>query len=96
MSATTETTANGMFETLTGFDEIAIKREFKADIYTLAAEDKAAFMRALIFIDQRRAGLKDAAAYRAAMELPQAASVDYFAAEPTPEPTEDGDDLGEA
>lgn len=91
MSAT-DLTANGMFESLNGFDEIAIKKEFRFDVYTLAKEDKAAFMRALIFVDQRRDGLKDSEAYKAAMDLPQSRAVEYFASEPEGE----ADDLGEA
>lgn len=93
MSATDQT-ADEMFNSLTGFDEIAIKKEFRSDVYALGKEDKAAFMRALIFTGHRRGGAKDSEAYKAAMDLPQSEVVDYFAAEPDGDA--EGDDLGEA
>lgn len=92
MSAT-EHTANEVFNSLNGYDEIAIKKEFRADVYTLAKEDRAAFMRALIFTVHRRDGAKDSDAYKAAMELLQSVTTDYFSDEP--EKDED-DPLGEA
>lgn len=96
MSATDQT-ANDVFNTLTGFDEIAIKREFKADVLTLAKTDKAGFLRALVFIDHRRAGVKDRDAFKATMELLLSEVTDYFADEPADDDAEaEGDDSGEA
>lgn len=91
MSASDQT-ANDMFGSLTGFDEIAIRKEFRSDVYSLS-NDGPAFLRALIYVDHRRQGIKDADAYKAAMEMTQAEATDYFAPEPDDKAD---DDLGEA
>jgi len=91
MSAT-ETTANETFDSLTGFDEIAIRKEFRQDVARLYEADAMAFIRAMVFVHQRRQGLKDPAAFQAAMEMPQRELQHYFADEPDGE----GDGLGEA
>lgn len=51
---------------LTGFDELAIARAFGADLSALTGTMTT---RAIVFVLQRRAGLDDAAAYKAAMTL---------------------------
>lgn len=87
MSAT-EITANDMFESLTGFDEIAIASYFGDRVTVLAKRaqpdaedlDPFTFLRALIFVDKRRnAGLNDPDAYKAVQGLSIAETQDYFA-----------------
>lgn len=81
----TETTPLELFDSLTGFDELAIKARFGTEV-TKLRKDPLQFMRALVFIDLRRQpDAKDAAAYHAAQEMPSRAALTYF----TPEPTED-------
>lgn len=55
-------TADECFESLTGFDEIAIEKAFGHDVMTLVDTKQLTFSRALVFILRRRAGLKDAEA----------------------------------
>jgi hypothetical protein len=74
----TEVTADELFEDLSGFDEIAIKKAFGDDIAKLRKEPFM-FMRALVFIDQRRRlGLKHEAAHNAALTLTVRQLNDYF------------------
>lgn len=72
-------TADDMFESLNGFDELAITATFKHPITVLAKTDEMQFVRALVFIDQRRRDLKDREAYKAAQDLTMAALTAYFA-----------------
>lgn len=60
-------TSEELFDSLTGFDELAIAQQFGA-----APTDLLGTMlgRALLFVAQRREGVSDAEAYKAAMELP--------------------------
>lgn len=70
---------SAFLDTLTGFDELAIKRAFSAPIGDL---DKVALLRGLAFVHIRReTGAKDSDAYRQAMELPQGVLGDLFADE---------------
>ncbi|HET6874652.1 MAG TPA: hypothetical protein VFH70_07730 [Acidimicrobiales bacterium] len=81
----TEITAEELFEDLTGFDEIAIGRAFGEDIAKLRKQPFM-FIRALVFIDQRRRlGLKDKAAHEAAMRLRVADLNTYFDSDDEPE-----------
>jgi hypothetical protein len=66
----------GFTKTLTGFDEIAIKRMFGA---TLGELDGSMIPRALLFVADRRAGANDADAFRGVMELPLGGVEDRFA-----------------
>jgi hypothetical protein len=80
-------TPDEMFESLTGFDEIAISKHFDADVSVLR-DRPFTFMRALVFIDQRRTGLSDPEAKEAALGLTLREVDDYFAEdqdEPNPE-----------
>lgn len=79
---------NDLFESLTGFDEIAIAAHFGDKITTLGsraqedAEDKDpfTFLRALAFVDKRRTeGLNDREAYAAVMGMTIADVQAYFA-----------------
>lgn len=73
----TDMTADETVLSLTGFDEIAIATAFRADISALR-ESPFQFLRALIFVDQRRKGAKDAEAFQAAMNLTVADLNAYF------------------
>lgn len=70
-------TPDAAFESLTGFDEIAIAKYFGAEITTMR-ERPFFFMRALLFVAARREGKTDAEAYRHAMEMPTGAVNDSF------------------
>jgi hypothetical protein len=79
MSAT-DKTANEVFESLNGFDEIAIKVQFGQTVNELAGPAEAVtFLRALIFTEHRRAGMKDHPAWEAAMNMRVGDVRDYFA-----------------
>lgn len=93
--STVDTTISEMASTLNGFDELAIKKEFRQSYYTLADDetgDRGLLLRTLVFVHLRREGAKDPAAYRQAMELTQLELGEYFADEPE---GEGGDDLPE-
>lgn len=62
-------TANEISESLTGFDEIAIKQHFGGTIRDLSKEDPTQYMRSLVFIIERRGGKKDPDAYHAAQSM---------------------------
>lgn len=69
----TDKTAEQTFDSLTGFDEIAIRSRFGESIGSLASSEnrqETTFLRALAFVQERRNGSSDAAAYTAAMEYP--------------------------
>jgi len=70
MTSPSPMTGDEMFDSLTGFDEIAITKKFGKTISQLAQADELQFTRALIFIDYRRRGQKDDTAYEGAMTLP--------------------------
>lgn len=77
--------AEAMFDSLTGFDEIAVKKFWGVPISTLSGNKKAGivgdpmqFLRALAFIAERRAGLSDIAAHAAAQELTIGGVMAYF------------------
>lgn len=73
--------ANALAETLNGFDEIAISKAFGEDISELRSKPFS-FLRALIFIEQKRNGSKDAIAYKAAMEVRTVELDEYFPDDP--------------
>lgn len=54
----TDMTADEMFESLTGFDEIAIAHHFGSEITALAETKPLAFLRALVFVHLTRQGHK--------------------------------------
>lgn len=79
---TSEMTADEVFDSLNGFDEIAITQRFGASIGALAKNGEAGifmFLRALAFIAERRAGKGDNDAYMAAMNLSTKEANAYFA-----------------
>lgn len=72
MSATAP--AGEIFNSLNGFDEIAIVKHFGAHISALAvaaqdANEPTPYFRALAFVDLRRQGNDDPNAYRLAQEI---------------------------
>lgn len=78
--STTRTTQE-TYDSLTGFDEIAIRREFRQTVGQLVDEktgDPTQMQRALYFIELRRAGTPDAEAYDLAMGAPWSTVRDYF------------------
>lgn len=83
--------AGDLFASLSGHDEVEIRKEFREDVYRLAKEGPATFTRALIYVAERRDGHSVGIAYGTAMNLPQAEVTDYF----TDEAEEVGVDLGE-
>ncbi|HWI43269.1 MAG TPA: hypothetical protein VNS81_06585 [Nocardioides sp.] len=93
MSETTTAAAQNvapseLFLSLTGFDEIAIAKAFGAEVSEIAEVDpqgqpkrQYTLLRALAFVHQRRQGLKDGDAFKAAMNLTLQDVTDYFADE---------------
>ncbi|MDF1705067.1 MAG: hypothetical protein P1U38_09860 [Aeromicrobium sp.] len=77
----TDKTATEVMESLTGFDEIAIAQQFGSEVLVLGKDRQTAFMRAMVFIDLRRAGSSDAEARQDAMSLPLKEVNEYFAAD---------------
>ena len=74
--------AQEFYESLTGFDEIAVSKAFGAVISAFAEQDPIRFGRALMFVDLRRQGFKDVDAYQRAMNSTNGESTDYFADDP--------------
>lgn len=83
-------TAEEMFESLDGFEEIAIAKHFDAEIGDLAQRKPTMFARALVFTALVRDGTPPAEAKHAAMAMPLKAVNDHFAEdnEVTPEEPE--------
>ncbi len=87
--------ADQFFETLTGFDEVAITAKFSTTVTNLIgnkkhpAHDPLRGGRALVFVHRRRGGDKDPDAYKYAMGLSIRQVQDYFAPEPEAEDDED-------
>lgn len=90
-----ELTADDMFESLTGHEEIAVKQMFGRTAVDLSQVDPLQFMRALIYVEQARRGLKDKQAWNAAQSLTLGQAADYFADdEPEPMPEDPSTDQG--
>lgn len=77
----TDLTADEMVESLTGFDEIAVEKHFGADVSALRTRPFS-FIRALVFVHQRREGLTDPDARTAALSLTIGDLNGYFAEGP--------------
>lgn len=71
--------AQAVYDSLTRWDELAIKKAFGADPLELTESDRAGFARALIFTDLRRHGYSDKDARQASFDMPNGAVNDYFA-----------------
>lgn len=74
-------TATDVVRSLTGYDELAIAKHYGADVVELQ-ERPLMFLRALMFVMERRGGAKDAEAYRIAMSATGAEVNDYFPDDP--------------
>lgn len=86
MSETPEKiTITEMTNSLTGFEEIAAAKAFKAEMEDLVNSSK--FGRALVFVDLRRRPMPDTEAYEQAMSMRLGDVNTYFA--------EEGDDVDE-
>jgi hypothetical protein len=72
-------TAEEVFDSLTGFDEIAIAQQFGRTVSELAAKDQSMFGRALVFVVRRRDGLSDVEARDAALGLTMKGFTGFFA-----------------
>lgn len=59
-----------IFESLTGFEEIAIAQRFGRTVLDLAGNDQTMFGRSLVFASKRRDGANDEDAWQAAMSMP--------------------------
>ena len=76
----TDQTAEDLFKSLNGFDEIAITRAFGEDLSVLRAKPFT-FVRALVFVDLKRGGATDGEAHKQAMSLTMADLESYFASD---------------
>lgn len=70
--------ADEVSKSLNGFDQIAIRQMFRERVDQVAA-DTAMFLRALLFVLERRSGANDSDAFRIAMNLPLNEVYDKFA-----------------
>ena len=70
-------TMTDVVNSLTGYDEIAITKEFNRD-FAVLLEYPTTLGRALIFVLKRRDGLTDKEAKKAAMEMRLGEVNDYF------------------
>lgn len=80
--STTDMTATEMFESLTGYEEIAIAKAFGTRVLELAETDKMSLGRSLAFVHYKRSGQKDSEAKQSAMGMTIREVQDYFADEP--------------
>jgi hypothetical protein len=76
--------AEEVFDSLTGFDEIAISQHFGRTVSELGEKDQSMFGRALVFVLKRRDGASDDEARNAALGLTMKEFTAFFA-----EPSED-------
>lgn len=88
MSTSTKT-ANDVTISLNGFDEIAIAQRFGEEWTALHEKRSYRFIRALIFVEERRNGSKDADAFKTAMNLTTLEVGEYFVEEPAEDPESD-------
>ena len=88
-------TVDEVFESLTGFEEIALDKHFGDDWVLNMRRRPAMFLRALAFVLYKRKGQDDRAAKNAAMALTARQANDMFATDPAgddPEFSESGKD----
>lgn len=75
---TTALTVDEVFDSLTGFDEMAIAQHFGRTVTELG-DDPSMFGRALVFVVQRRDGATDDAARNASLEMRMKDVTEFFA-----------------
>ena len=85
--STIDETAQQVYDSANGFDEIAVKKAFGTSLLSLK-DDPMTFGRALAFIVAKRGGKNDMEAKQAVLGLSNARLSDYFAA-PAEESTEE-------
>lgn len=92
----TELTADELTETITGYDEEAIAREFGGfDLYADAEAKPVTMLRALIFVHKRHdPATSDKAAFEGAMGMPLGKVQDYFADDNEANPADPDTDAG--
>jgi hypothetical protein len=78
----TDKTANEVFESLNGFEEIAISQHFNATVARLAENNETIFLRALLFTELVRAGKSPKDAKHEAMHWPIRDVKAFFPDEP--------------
>lgn len=81
-------TAEEFFESLSGYDEIAVTKHFGRTVVALSREDEMAFARALVFVAKRREGLTDSEAYNAALGATVREVSQFFAEDNEPMPSD--------
>lgn len=79
-TTTVKPTMTDVVKSLTGYDEIAIAKEFGHD-FEVILNKPLVLGRALIFVEKRRDGLTDKDAKKAAMNMRLGDVDDYFAEE---------------
>lgn len=84
---TVQMSTDEMFESLTGFDEVAIAKHFGDEWQGLMTEKPVMFLRALAFVHFTRTEMNTADAKKAAMGLTVKQAHDFFEPE-----VEDGED----
>lgn len=89
----TDQTAEDLFQSLTGYDEIAISKAFGEDLNGLRTKPFM-FLRALIFVQLRRGGAKDEAAKREALEMTMTQLESFFEIDTEVMPEEPATDMG--
>lgn len=88
MTTRHDMTAEEFFESLTGFDEIAVARAFGEKPIRLSDTDAMAFARCLVFVARRREGMSDADAKNAALSATVREVNEFFAEDEEPNPEE--------
>lgn len=78
---TEKPTPKEVSDSLTGFDEIAIKQKFGDPLKKLADDDQTQFLRALVFVIRRRDGKPDSEAFHIAQSITLGAISDEFRGE---------------
>lgn len=78
MSAT-DMTGEEMFESFTGYDEIAVAKAFGLEVGSLANEKPTMFLRCMVFVHLRRQGKTDVEAKDVVMNMSLKECNGYFA-----------------
>lgn len=92
MSNTAEKqTLEDAFNSLTGFDEIAIEKRFGLSDYSTIEQRSTRWVRAMVFVLKRREGLNDLDAYKTAMDMTLGELNDQFAEDEDDETDRDFD-----
>lgn len=94
MSAT-DMTGEEMFESLTGFEEIAVGQHFNAEVGHLAENKPTMFLRAMVFVHLTRSGKPTKDAKAEVMGMTLKTCNDYFAEDDEPNPDEPVTPVGE-